>query len=243
MEFTTEQAKSIFDLIKSVSPYAYPLLISLLLPIVWVALKKLLGVNFAADENAQLPDKLPAKIVFWVKSALTLKGDIAEKIVFCACIALFIFGGVVLKVGEQREEAIRQNALELKEYFITRMYTWENVSVLDRRKISKKMRMEILHTFPQEFIQIDSTVFCTDSTVINRIDSLMLPLFEAYLNYRFRTTKQVEIDSMRSSFETNFSRAIIYKFLRLPTNRGKYEIGVANGKPVLMRREELAAAK
>jgi hypothetical protein len=237
MEFTTEQAKSIFDLIKSVSPYAYPLLISLLLPIVWVTLKKLLGVSFAANENKTLPDKLPAKIMYWIKAALTLKGDIAEKIVFCACIALFIFGGVVLKIGEQREEVIRQNALELKEYFITQMYTWENVSALDERKISDKMRQEILHAFPEEFIQIDNMIYCTDSVVIKRIDSLMLPLFEAYVNYRFRTTKQINIDSIKSNFETNFSRAVIYKFLRLPANRGKYEIGVENGRAVLMRRE------
>ena len=99
------------------------------------------------------------------------------------------------------------------------------------------MRQEILHTFPEEFIQIDSTIYCTDSVVIKHIDSLMLPLFDAYVNYRFRTTKQINIDSMKSSFETNFSRAIIYKFLRMPANRGKYEIGVANGRPVLMRRE------
>lgn len=237
MEFTTEQAKSIFDLIKTVNPYAYPLLISLLLPLVWVGFKKLLGVSFTGNENVETPTGFFNKVWFWVKSAVTLNGDLAEKIVFCICIALFVFGGVILKVGEQREELIRQNALGLKEYFINRMYSWENISVLNKRKITDKMREEILRSYPEEFIQIDSTIYCTDSAVLNRIDSLILPLFESYLNYRFRTTKQVGIDSMRSSFETNFSRAIVYKFLRQPANKGKYEVGVENGVPVLRRRE------
>ncbi len=36
MEFTTEQAKTVFDLIRTVNPYAYLLLLSLILPIFWI---------------------------------------------------------------------------------------------------------------------------------------------------------------------------------------------------------------
>ena len=139
MEFTTEQAKTVFDLIRTVNPYAYPLLISLIFPIYWFTLKKSLGIsNKTSNVSTPISDNLDKRIFSTIASTITLKGDKADKIIFYTCILAFIFGGIILKVGEYKEEVIRQKAISLKKCFEKRSLLFmsyeelnNNFSILD----------------------------------------------------------------------------------------------------------------
>lgn len=238
MEYTTDQAKSIFDLIKSVSPYAYPLLVSLILPILWILLKKFMGLSNSDSAETTTNSK-------WKKvlSSLFLQGDTADKVVFYSCILLFLSGGIFLKIGEHNEEIIRQKALELKKNFETKKYT----SLLDRyiytRGFTEKDLKKIRYNYPSEFIQIsDSVTICIDTAVVKNTRSIVQPLLESYLRYEFKTKSMVDLDSLYQqdtiyNVKNFFSADIIYSFLALPENRLKYDITVVNNRDKIVRNE------
>jgi hypothetical protein len=243
MEFTTEQAKSIFVLIKDVSLYAYPLLISLIFPIIWVTLKKLLGIS-NSSENAITTTNPLKRILSKIGSTIALRGDSGDKVVFYFSVVLFIFGSILLKEGEKNEELIRQKALGLKKYFEAQNYIYESTNNLKDKGYSIKLQREILYNYPNEFISTDKeTIRCIDTIVIQNINRIVYPLLDSYLKEKLKELRIVCVNDLFQERNRNikkfFNPEIVYGFLSLPKNKDRYIITVLNEDDVIMAGDSL----
>ena len=244
MGFTTEQAKSVFDLIKTVSPFAYPLLISLIFPIIWITYKKLLGLSNNADNMITSSNRFK-RIYLKIIAIITLTGNSADKFVFYCSLALFLFGGVFLKFGEHHEEVIRQNALALKKYFETENYLFINTDRLNPRGFDKQLLNDILYNFPNDFVSYgDTLIICTDTTVTKKILSNIYPLLESYLTIKLAECEHVSMDSLFQSdsvvnVKNFFTYNVVYSFLCNPKNIGRFNINVINNQNVILKGDVL----
>jgi hypothetical protein len=252
MEFTTEQAKTIFDLIRSASPYAYPLLISLILPIIWVVFKKMLGISNSKNEQ-NISGNFLSRFKARLRSFFTLDGEVAEKFLFYFCIILFVLGGVLLKIGENNEEVIRQRSLGLKQYLIQWGYNYERISSLKECKLSEKMVNTIIYNYPSEFIRDEEYIYLTDSIAINKIYNFSFPLLASYLDYKFKFQNKIYLDSITCNTKNKnynnskdawniydfFDYDIVLKFIGLPENKGKYSIDEIKGQIIIMKNDSL----
>jgi len=245
MDFTTDQAKSIFALIKEVSPYAYPLLLSLLIPIVWIALKKLLGISDKANEpNQEAPkENMFSKAISYLGSAISLKGDKGDRLVFYVCITLFLVGGILLKVGEHNEEMIRQETLGLKQYFFNRGYIWVKMDDIVKQGYKESKLKKIARNFPNDFLITDDYIACVDSEIVHKTYKFAMPLLDIYLNSNLATAKdtacleELFVPDSSENIRNYFSTDIVYSYLGLPENRHKYKLFVEKGKTLIVKNE------
>ncbi len=243
MDFTTDQAKSIFALIKEVSPYAYPLLLSLLIPIVWVSLKKLLGIEGkAADPSADAPKgNVLSRAMGWLGAAISLKGDRADRLVFHACVALFLLGGILLKVGEYREEVVRQETLGLKQYFLNKGYIWLKMDEIVKQGYDKRTLKTIAFKFPNDFLIADDYITCVDSAIVQKTYHFAMPLLDTYLSSNLVTDKDTAyledlfLPDTTENIRNYFSTDIVCSYLALPENKHKYKLFVQHGKTLMVR--------
>lgn len=241
MEFTTEQAKTIFDLIRTVNPYAYPLLISLIFPIYWFTLRKTLGIsNETSNVSTPISNNLNKKIFSTIASILTLKGDKADRIIFYICILAFIIGGITLKFGEKKEEIIRQKAISLKKCFEKRNLLFMSYDDFISLDFTKKEIDDILYNYPNEFTKTSSiNIACMDTNITKIIKTSVYPLLESYLRLKLRNNQKIDINTIGNNtagyenVQNFFTMDIIYEFLSLPSNKGKYDIDVVNGRTLI----------
>ena len=245
MEFTTEQAKTVFDLIRTVNPYAYLLLLSLILPIFWITLKKAFGISEKkADLDIPISKKEYNGIISKIVSTITLKGDQADKIVFYFCIFAFLSGGIIVKIGEYKEETVRQKTIGLKKYFEGRNLTFMQTNSLNGI-IPESTLEDICYNYPNEFIKTsDANIMCVDSIVDKKIITTVYPLLESYLNVKLKSNAKIAIDTLGiggaeyGNVRGFFTLDIIYGFLSQPCNRGKYDIDVVNGRTLIYQSDQ-----
>jgi hypothetical protein len=247
MDFSTDQAKSIFALIKEVSPYAYPLLLALLIPIVWISLKKLLGI---ADKEAEpatdtAKGNILSKAAGFLGSAISLKGDKADRLVFYVCISMFLLGGILLKVGENREEIIRQETLGLKQYFFNRGYIWVKMEDIVKQGYKESRLRTIAHNFPNDFLITDDYITCVDTEIVQKTYRFAMPLLDTYLNSNLTNAKdticleELFLPDSTENIRNYFSTDIVYSYLGLPEHKNKYRLFVVNGKTLMVKNETL----
>jgi hypothetical protein len=228
MEFTTEQAKTVFDLIRTVNPYAYLLLLSLILPIFWITLKKAFGISGKkADLDIPISKKTYNRVISKIVTTISLKGDKADKVVFYICIIAFLIGGIVVKIGEYKEETLRQKTIGLKKYFEGRNLTFMQTSTLSQI-IPENTLEDICYNYPNAFIKTsDSNIMCVDTIVTNKIAKTVYPLLESYLKVKLKDNCKIAIDTIGigeawyGNIRGFFMLDIIYGFLSQPANKGK----------------------
>ena len=113
MDYSVDQAKSIFTLLHDATWYAIPLILALLFPLIWVLFKKLLGIT-----NNSMQPASNNTVFDGLGRFFSLQGDFADELIFYSCLVLFLFGLWFLKHGEKQEETIRLKALSLQQFFI-----------------------------------------------------------------------------------------------------------------------------
>ncbi|KAA5547985.1 hypothetical protein [Adhaeribacter rhizoryzae] len=204
------QAKSVFDLIESVNRFAFPLLISLIFPIIWIIFKKLFGLSNEGD-----------------------------KAVFYSSLTLFIIGGIILKIGEYKEETIRQKALSLKHLYENDGYLYYYRTSLNERGYSDETLDKILYNYPNEFLESGPNIVCVDSLVKKHVTNHNYALFDAYIREKLKSEKMVNVmllfqdDSTIRNVKNYFSQDIVYGFLA--ANKGKFNIDVVNDSTMILK--------
>ena len=242
MEFTTEQAKTVFDLIRTVNPYAYLLLLSLILPIFWITLKKAFGIS-EKTTDLETPDskKTYNRIISKIVSTVTLKGDKVDKIVFYICIFAFLIGGIVVKIGEYKEETLRQKTIGLKKYLEGRNLTFLRMDAPIIKKLTNNTIEDILYNYPNEFVKTsDSIIMCVDTNVTKKILKTVYPLLESYLSQKLKTNCKIKIDTIGlgeaawyGNVRSFFTLDIVYGFLSQPCNNGRFGIDVVKDSTII----------
>lgn len=241
MEFSTDQAKTIFDLIRSVSPYAYPLLVSLIFPVIWIALKKLMGLSGKEATHNTGKGAWLKRIAGEITSILSLTGDKADKLVFHCCILLFFVGGITLKIGEHNEEVIRQNTLSLKNLYNESGYLFYDTGALRKLGYSKSKVSDITYNYPNTFLKSNDKIVCVDTAIKRNLFEINSALLESFLREKFKTTEIIYVDSLFQddvqirNVKNFFSLDIIYNFLSQAANRTRYNIAVINDKTVIIK--------
>ena len=242
MEFTTEQAKTVFDLIRTVNPYAYLLLLSLILPIFWITLKKAFGISEKkGDSDLPISKKTYNRVISTIVSTISLKGDKADKVVFNICIIAFIMGGIVVKIGEYKEEALRQKTIGLKKYLEGRNLTFLRMDSPIIKNLTVNTIEDILYKYPNEFVKTsDSIIMCVDTNVTKKILRTVYPLLESYLSQKLKTNCMIKIDTIGlgeaawfGNVRSFFTLDIIYGFLSQPCNNGRFGIDVVKDSTII----------
>lgn len=211
MEYSIDQAKDVFDLIISVNRYAFPLLISLIFPLLWIIFKKLFGLSRSGDSA-----------------------------IFYFSLALFIVGGIIVKVGEYKEERVRQQALSLKHFYENDGYLYYYRSYLIEKGYPNETLDKILYTYPDEFLQSGDNIVCVDSAVRRHVMDLNYSLLDAYLRQRLKAEKAVNAellfqnDSIKN-VKNFFSKDIVHGFIA--TNKGKFNLDVINDTTFILKSE------
>jgi hypothetical protein len=246
MEFTTEQAKTVFDLIRTVNPYAYLLLLSLILPIFWITLKKAFGISEKkGDSDLPISKKTYNRVISTIVSTISLKGDKADKVVFYICIFAFLIGGIVVKIGEYKEETLRQKTIALTKFFEGRNLTFMQTSYLNEI-IPESTLEDICYNYPNAFIKTsDSNIMCVDTIVTKKITKTVYPLLESYLRVKLKNNCKIAIDTIGiggggyGNVRGFFMVDIIYGFLTQPCNQGKYDVDVIDGRTIIYLRDTI----
>ena len=249
MDFSVDQAKSIFDLIKIVSPYAYPLLISLVFPIFWILLKRLLGLSNTTNTNPPQGNFL-RRFFVEVGRVISLNGDTADRIVFYTCVILFFAGGVILKVGEYNEEVLRQRTLGLKHLYDESGYLFYDTSALRKIGYTKAELDDITYEYPDEFLWSGKKIVCVDSTVKRNVYAINHVLLDAYLRERLKHDSVVYLDSLFQedvvtdttskkevelrNVKNFFSVDIVYTYLAKTAYKDKYNLDVKDDKTIII---------
>ena len=241
MNYSIENAKTVLELIESVSPYSYPLLISLIFPLIWVLFKKLLGITNAKKIE---PDEKPLNLVTKVKNILislfTLKGDTADKTIFYTSISLFIASGILLKYGEYKEEVIRQRALSLKQLYLNDRFLYFKREWLNEQNYDEAVLDKILYRYPEVFLHSGENVICVDSLSRRKIITQNEVLLNQYLREQFKLKKEIYIDSLFQADGINnvknfFSKDLVYRFLA--ANENSFDLDVKYDMTVIKKSE------
>jgi hypothetical protein len=241
MDYSTDQAKSIFKLIEEVSIYAYPLLIGLIFPLFWILIKKLLGIS---TTNAQPVANNATGIRRFLKdivSFFSLNGDTADKIVFYISLVLFIGGGFFLKIGEYNKEQIRQRALGLKQHFIQRGYLFfETDKLMAQTGYTKDELNTIAYNYPTEFIQTDKIYTCVDTAVQRKVYDFTFPLLQSYIKTQLKKSDTIYLDDLFQvdtikNFKIYFSDDIKENFLSKNINNADYGLDIIDNKAVILK--------
>ncbi len=251
MEYTVDQAKNIFDLIRLVSPYAYPLLISLIFPIIWILFKKLLGLSNKTGEQSVIQGSLFKKAIAYVERIVSLSGDKADKAVFYVSILMFFLGGITLKIGEHNEEVIRQRTLGLKHFYEESGYLFISIDALLRQNFTQDEINDITYKYPDEFLKSGSNIVCVDTTIKRKVYLLNHILLESFIREKLNTAKSVVVDDLfqddavfdsttqkyreTRNVKNFFSKDIVYSFLALPSIKDKYNLDVVNDRTIIIK--------
>ncbi len=241
MDYSTDQAKSIFKLIEEVSIYAYPLLIGLIFPLFWILIKKLCGLSKAGIQSVDTNATGIRRFLNDIGSFFSLNGDTADKLIFYISIVLFIGGGFFLKLGEYNKEQIRQRALGLKQHFIQRGYLFfETQKLMDQTGYTKKELNSIVYNYPTEFIQTDKIYTCVDSTVQKKVYDFAFPLLQSYINSQFKKCDTIYLDELFQvdtikNFKIYFSDDIKENFISKNVNNANYGLDIIDNKPVIIK--------
>ena len=251
MEYTVDQAKNVFDLIRLVSPYAYPLLISLIFPIIWILLKKLMGLGNKTNEQGVIQGNLFKRIMAHTRRVFSLTGDNADKVVFYGSIFLFFLGGIILKIGEYNEEVIRQRTLGLKHFYEESGYLFIDTSALFKQNFTQDEINDITYKYPDEFLKSGPRIVCVDTTIKRKVYLINHILLEIFIREKLKNAKSIVVDdlfqddaifdsTMHTYRETKnvknfFSKDIVYTFLTLPSIRDKYNLDVINDRTVIIK--------
>jgi hypothetical protein len=237
MDYSVEQAKSLFDLLKSVSGYAMPLLISLIFPLFWVLLKKILGISKIEESNTiSSSSNYFEKIIQKLRPVFSfLNGEYSDKIVFYSCILLFILGGILLKVGEKNEEELRQRALELKKYMEISNCLSIQVSDLNKNGFKEKLIRDIRYSYPNDFVAYTQNdveyLAVVDTLTVKKIKKYVYSFIESYISAKFQNRNQVYVDSLMLYENSNdikayFADWLVFSFLSEQLNKEKYTLDV-----------------
>jgi hypothetical protein len=241
MEYSSDQAKSIFKLIEEVSIYAYPLLTGLVFPLFWILIKKLLGISNANAQTSMNNATGIRRFLNEIGSFLSLQGDTADKVVFYISLALFIGGGLFLKLGEYNREQTRQRALGLKQHFIQRGYLFfETEKLMTQTGYTKNELNSIAYNYPTEFIQTDKTYTCVDSSVQRKVYEFTFPLLQSYIKTQLKKTDTIylkelfEFDSIKN-YKNYFSDDIYENFLSKNINNADYGLDIIENKAIIVK--------
>ena len=237
MNYSIEQAKTVIQLIESISPYSYPLLLSLIFPIIWVLFKKLLGLSNGVKPTKDLkPSGLLNKVKNAFTSFFTLKGDLADKTVFYFSIGLFILSGILLKYGEYKEEVIRQKALSLKQLYLNDRFLYFDKSWLNKQNYNDTALDKILYRYPEVFLKSGENIVCVDTVARKKIINQNQILLNQYLREQFKYKEEVYVDSLFQIDSINnvknfFSKDLVYRFIA--ANEDAFDLDVKKDMTVI----------
>jgi hypothetical protein len=168
-----------------------------------------------------------------------LNGDKADKIVFYISIFAFLSGGIIVKIGEYKEEMLRQKTIALTKFFEGRNLTFMQTSYLNEI-IPESTLEDICYNYPNAFIKTsDSNIMCVDTIVTNKIAKTVYPLLESYLNVKLKNNCKMALDTIGigeawyGNIRGFFMLDIIYGFLSQPDNKGKYDLDVVDGRTII----------
>lgn len=252
MEFTINQTKDIFDLIVSVNKYSLPLLLSLLIPFLWIIYRKLLGLEFIVDENiSEIEKSFFSKIRIKFLKFIKVYYISSNRIIFYFCLTLFIAGLIILKVGEYKEEIIRQNAISLKHLYDESGYLFFHKDGLKRAGYDEMLIEDITYNYPEIFVKSGENIVCVDPLIKNnnyRINHVLLGL---YLDNKLKDSSAIRIgelfqkdffhDSIRNvdyeirNVKNFFSKDIVYTYLASSLNGGKYYLSVKDNQDYIVK--------
>jgi len=246
MEYSIDHVKSVFNLIETVNPYSLLLLVSLIFPLLWMLFKKLFGFTSQPETALVVVNENEStlkKFLKGVHSFIFFKGEYVDKIVFYICITAFFAGIVVLKIGENKEEVIRQNALTLKNLCKNDNSLFYYKNALNYRHYTNEVLDNIINRYPSEFLECrqdtSKIIVCVDSLTRSKITQSCYALLESYLRQAFKTKDSIYIndlfeeDNVSKNVKNIFTEDIIYGYV---ANHGaKYNLAVAHGKTVILQ--------
>ena len=246
MNYSVEQAKSVFDLLRAVSPYAMPLIISLIFPIIWVLFKKLLGVSIEVSPQVEQQSSIFfQKIIKRIKSLFSsLNGGAGDKIVFYLCILLFFSGIAFLKIGEKSEEEIRQKALELKKFMEIRSSLSETYQALNVNGFDRDLVGKIRYNYPNDFVAYmvdqDTLLAIVDTMSVEKVKRYVFSFLDSYLRAQFETRCQVDIESLTitehgEDIKRYFRGWLVWIYLSEKLDKEKYVLDYIDGRSVIRK--------
>ncbi len=220
MEYSIDQAKSIFTLLHEATWYAVPVIVALIFPLVWALFKKLLGIKTSGTEGAE-----------------AAPGD---TLVFYGSVILLIIGVVMLKIGERREENLRQKAISLKQYF--KIHSVISIPTNNLPDFYQTYINRILKTFPNDFLMGvnesgNVTIYCVDSTYIRNYSLKVNSLLTEYIDYRLAKENKVDVENIfnaDNNLTNYFVRYFVYDFLSVPSNVTKYYLAADRNQVFLV---------
>lgn len=217
MDFTVDQAKTIYDLLKQASPWAIPLVFFLFLPFIWTGLSKVLGVT-----------TVPSKVIL----GASLVG---------------IFLGIgALKYGEWRQENLRLRALELQQIFVNNDQISYSVQSLPNRfkKDDGNLANKIANNYPKQFISRTDELGITyidyvDSMYLEKYQQKINPLLASYIDNKLLSQDTLDLIQLfqgGNHLQNLFLIRFVHGFLATPNYSTKYYLDVRSGIEYIVRK-------
>lgn len=136
--------------------------------------------------------------------------------------------------------------LAMQKYFESQMLIAANKKeVAQATHLSECNIDHVIEDYPEHFIQIDSSVYCTDSVYVHNYHERISPLIEDYLQYKMKNNLFVEMEPLARSTGPNvqnyFLLNSIYYHLSKPESRRKYYLDIlsSNQRTVIIRGDSL----
>ena len=244
--FTLENAKTVFDLLKEVSPYAMPLLISLIFPIIWIIFKKILGISKKAESKMNDNENNTFSRIFerFKRIFNSLSGDVGDRVVFYSCLFLFLAGCFFLKYGERQEEIIRQKGIELRMYFEAGSSLSEDIKELELLGFDKDLIDDIRFKYPNQFVAFwdddnHQILGLVDTTSVNKIKKSIFSLIDSFLITEFQKKDEVDISFLMKKYRDKPMSRIgqwhLEYYLAEKLDKKKYSLE-DNGKTTFIKR-------
>jgi hypothetical protein len=266
MELSLKEVTDILDVVKTIDWYSITLWLALVVPLYYIALKKLLpkpseipdplipeavipdpALQDPALHKPEIPDggihsqgllKPPASNSQpnrW--NNVLSKMHRAESYVMFASLALFILGTIIVVIGQDRKERLRNFGWAIKNHMVNTgfysMAVGDIQAIMDNEEnIKSKDIKEIAEHFPQQFSIVYShsgktdtlktssnsteTLVLSDSLLKNYLISRSEKILDAYLsNDGVIHGNDSDIVSFDTLFQQNnlFTYAVIYKLI------------------------------
>ncbi len=215
MTYTIENAKSIFELIQSVSWYAIPFIVSLLFPFFWLVLVKLIGFDKPEKYNG---------------------------FVIATCVALFLSGICVLKWGQGEKDKIRQNLIILQKYYQRGRYLTVNIkSIIDQTTLNKGEILDVMNEYPSHFISDRERIYATDTVYIKSYCESIAPLIDQYIMGQFAKKTDVcfeRLFAQGDNVRNNFLPDCVYYYFAIPENKKRYYFYISSNNLTMISRSD-----
>ncbi len=249
MDLQLDDVKGFVTIIKQVDQYSFLIYFSFLLPLFYVVICKLLGVDEAEppkqlDVNniqttTQQVISIPADAIKSLLNFFTVKNAPGRKFIFFISFLSFLAGMTILVFHGIKVTRIQRNALQVRSFMAANYYSQFDIRNL--RLMNEVTSAELIETFPNDFVVTNApdtgnkpameVLMLIEPASLKSSIRFSTQLLESYLSSNASIGHRIIIDDLYWANSDYFTRQYVYELIALKPY--KYALGDSAGIPTI----------